>query len=364
MTSEATTNSAGWQGQERRIAKARSTAVTRPLLFISHRHADQAIADVLRKFVTDRSGGRIEVFQSSSADADGPRVGRELHRQLKEHLWAAGMVVLVYTSPDEDWSYCMWECGVATHPQGPETKVVVLQCCPRAPSVYGEAVRVNAQDPVDIQKFTNEFLTSPDFFPNYGQAVAPGFLRNGDEVRQAAKDLHDALTEILPSDAEEGEDWATVPFLRLQLTYAEVDAIRKLGNAEGSRSVQEAARVTDINDAAKHIFGLGRIEQLAPFSRLVEAWQQGRPDEPTKWVEELCEQIRVGGHWRLPRFGWQLMRSVDPTDRAKYSPVLSRVRSVPRQRCHQFDIYFSKFDTDEAGAVKIGFVHERQAGPD
>ena len=58
------------------------------------------------------------------------------------------------------------------------------------------------------------------------------------------------------------------------------------------------------------------------------------------------------------------MRSVDHADQSKYSPVLSRVRSLPRQRCHQFDIYFSKFDTDEEGAVKIGFVHERQAEPD
>jgi hypothetical protein len=338
------------------------TPVLRPLLFISHRHADQAIADVLRKFVTDRSGGRIEVFQSSSAYAGGPRVGSELHRHLKERLWAASVVVLVYTSLDEDWSYCMWECGVASHPQSPETKIIVFQCGPRSPSVYSESVRVKAQDPVDIQKFAKEFLTSRDFFPHLGGPVAPGFSEDGDEVRDAARNLHAALTEILPTNViEAGEDWATVPFLCLQLTYAEVDAIRKLGNREGSRSVEEAARVTDINDEAMRIFGLGRIDPLAPFSRLVEAWQRGRPDEPAKWVEELCEQIRVGGHWELPRFGWQLMQSVALTDRAKYSPFLSRVRSVPRQRCHQFDIYFSKFDTDEEGAVKIGFVHERQA---
>jgi hypothetical protein len=337
--------------------------VTRPLLFISHRHADQAIAEVLRKFVTDRSGGRIEVYQSSSAYADGPRVGRELHRELKERLWAAGVVVLVYTSPDEDWSHCMWECGVASHPQIPETKIVVLQCGPQSPSVYGESVRVIAQDPVDIQKFTREFLTNDDFFPGYGEAVAPWFDRNGEEVQQAARELHDTLTKILPTP-EEGEEWPTVPFLRLQLTYTEVDAIRKLGKAEGSRSVQEAARVTDSDGEALRIFGLGRLKLFEPFSQFVEAWQQERPDEPTKWVEELCEQIRVGGHWRRPRFRWQLMRSVDHADQSKYSPVLSRVRSVPRQRCHQFDIYFSKFDTDEEGAVKIGFVHERQAGPD
>jgi hypothetical protein len=345
-------------------ADSAHSPTTRTLLFISHRHADQAIADVVRKFVTNHSGGRIEVFQSSSADATAPRVGRELRRELKESLWSARIVILIYTSPDEDWSYCMWECGVATHPQTPETKIVVLQCSSHPPSVYTDAVRVNAQDLIDIQKFTNDFLTTPDFFPGHGEAIAPGFSPNGEQVRQAAKELHRELSEVLPTDAEEGEDWSTVPFLRLQLTYTEVDRIRELGNAEGSRSVQAAARVIEIDSEAKRLFGLGRIEQFAPFSRLIEAWQQGRPEEPTKWVDELCEQVRVGSHWRMPRFGWQLMRSVDDADRAKYAPFMSRVRSVPRQRCHQFDIYFSKFATDETGAVKIGFADERQTGPD
>ena len=337
-------------------------AVTQPLLFISHRHADEAIADVVRKFVIDRSGGRIAVFQSSSAQAENPRVGRELHRELKEHLWAAGVVVLVYTSPDEDWSYCMWECGVATL-ASPETKIVVLQCGQQPPSVYSDSVRINALNSRDVQKFTNEFLTSRDFFPDHGEAVAPGFSANGDEVRQAATQLYDALHVVVPGAQEKGDDWATVPFLRLQLTYAEVDAILQHDAAAGGRAVQEAVRVKDIDDEAKRLFGLGRLEQLAPFTQLVEAWQQGRPDESTGWIDELMEQIRVGSHWRRPRFSWQLMSSVDNADRAKYAPILSRIRSFPRQRCHYFDVYFSKFDTDHQGAIKIGFVNEPQAAP-
>ena len=342
---------------------SRSAMSPRPLLFISHRHADRPIADVLRKFVTDKSGGRIAVFQSSSAEAENPRVGRELQKELKEHLWAAGVVVLVYTSPEEDWSYCMWECGVATHPMSPETKIVVFQCGPQPPAVYTDAVRVNAQDPVGIQKFTNDFLTSDDFFPDHGEAVAPGFSPNGDEVQHAATQLHTALRELFPDDPADGQDWPTVPFLRLQLTFAEVDGIRKLDQAKGARAVLDAARVNDIDAEAKRLFGLGRVDQFAPFSRLVEAWQQGRPDASTRWIDELAEQLRVGSNWRFPRFRWQLLESVDDTDRAKYAPILSRVRSVPRQRCHHFDVYFSKFDTDDQGAIRIGFVNEPQAAP-
>jgi hypothetical protein len=348
---------------ETRQDSPRLVESTRPLLFISHRHADRPIADALRKFVTDRSGGRIDVFQSSSAAAENPRVGRELQQELKEHLWAAGIVILVYTSPEEDWSYCMWECGVATQNASPETKIVVLQCGRHAPAVYTDSVRVNAQDLTGIQKFTSEFLTTADFFPGQREAMAPGFAANGDEVQQAASQLHASLRDLVIEDAEEGEDWPTVPFLRLQLTFSDVDEIRELDQAEGTRAVLDAARVSEIDAEARRLFGLGRVEQLAPFSQLVAAWQQGRPDASTRWVDELAEQVRVGSHWRFPRYLWQLLQSVDAADHAKYAPILSRVRSVPRQRCHQFDVYFSKFDTDSEGAIRIGFVNEPQAAP-
>jgi hypothetical protein len=335
----------------------------RPLLFISHRHADRAIADVLRKFVNDRSGGRIAVFQSSSAQAENARVGRELRTELKEQLWAAGAVILVFTSPKEDWSYCMWECGVATHPASPETKVMVLQCGPLPPSVYADAVRVEAQDPESIQKLANDFLTSPDFFPNHNEAVAPGFAPNGDEVQHAAKALYEALKKVVPSGPDEGEDWATVPFLRLQLTFAEVDGIREMDPVKGARAVLEQARVNEIDAEAKRLFGVGRVEPFVPFRWLVDAWQQGRPNSSTGWMDELAEQVRVASHWRSPRFRWQLLKSVDEFDHAMYAPILSRVRSVPHERCHHFDLYFSKFDTDDNGAIRIGFANEPQTAP-
>ena len=45
----------------------------KPVLFISHRHDDRAIADVLRRFIEARTGGRVRVFQSSSPGAKGPK---------------------------------------------------------------------------------------------------------------------------------------------------------------------------------------------------------------------------------------------------------------------------------------------------
>lgn len=336
----------------------------RPLLFISHRTADQAIADVVRKFVVERSGGRVRVFQSSSAHGDNPRIGRELQRELKERLWEAGVIVLVFTNPEEDWQYCMWECGVATSPGSPDTKVVVLQCGTQPPSVYADAVRVNAVNRTDIAKFANDFLTSRDFFPRQVEPLAPGFATNGEEVTQASDQLFSSLEAVVPRLGDQGDDWPTVPYVRLVLTYAEVDAVRALPAApDGARFIRDAARVVEIDSEAKRLFGLGRVAALSMFRELLEAWEQAWPEEPKAWVDELTEQLRVAAHWRIPRFSWQLMRGVDAADRARYAPTVTRVSSVPRLQCHYFDVYFSVFDTNDEGAIRIGFVNERQAGP-
>ena len=39
-------------------------SVERPLLFISHKHTDKRIADILSNFISTYSGGRVAVFQS------------------------------------------------------------------------------------------------------------------------------------------------------------------------------------------------------------------------------------------------------------------------------------------------------------
>jgi hypothetical protein len=331
-------------------AAGAAAEAARPLLFISHRHGDRPIADALRDFVTNRSGGRVRVYQSSSAQAEAPRAGRELQRELIEHLWAANVVLLVYTGSEEDWSYCMWECGVATHPHSPETKVVVLQCGSRAPAVYGQTVRVNARNATDLQRLVNDFLTSRDFFPGYGQVIAPGFAPNGEEVRNAALQLAETLAEIVPSeDAEEGEDWPTVPFMRLRLTYAEVDKVRELDAGEGRKLVRNAARVIVTDGQAKMIFGFGRVQKDEPLTHFIESWLERRRDDTADWIDDLCEQLRVGGHWRFPRFAWQTMHSVDDNDSALYAPVLMRVCSVPQVRCHDFDVYFVKVEGERAG---------------
>jgi hypothetical protein len=86
---------------------------SRPVLFISHLTEDRQVADVLTHFVRAHSGGLVQVFQTST---DIAQSGRHQRQHLMQALWDAIVIILVYTDSTKDWSYCIWECGVAAQP--------------------------------------------------------------------------------------------------------------------------------------------------------------------------------------------------------------------------------------------------------
>ena len=90
-----------------------------PSLFISHKHADKKIADVIREFIYQRTNREVAVFQSSAADADAPELGHALAGDLRDALWQTGVVILVYTTEDQDWQWCMWGVWRCSEPGQP-----------------------------------------------------------------------------------------------------------------------------------------------------------------------------------------------------------------------------------------------------
>ena len=335
---------------------------SQPLLFISHKHVDQRIADVITKFVRMRSAGRVEVYQSSNAWAEGPHIGHNLNKELKEALWRPSVFIMVYTSPDQDWNYCMGECGVASQPQSPGTRIILFQCAGVAPTLFAEQVNVDVRKLSNLQKFTNEFLTDRDFFPRFPGPITQ-FQRNGQEVAAAAAELYQDLEPILPQPEDPSEEWPAWPFLQLELGLEHVESISKArenGTIEIARGiVQKECLVTQGDHILERLFVAPSFRRGMTFTTLIGIWKGVRPGSKSKWIEALCDQIIEGSQWRFPKMVWELMQGVDDT---WYAPVLNRVRRIPSQRCLQFDIYFYKFDVDPGdGSVKVGVPHEELA---
>lgn len=336
----------------------------KPVVFISHRHEDRVIADVLRRFIDARTGGRIRIFQSSSPDAAGPRQGQNLAEELRHALWHASVVILIYTTQDEDWSYCMWECGVAQLPETPSTKTVVFQCADEFPMVFADQVRVGVRNEQDIEKFVTALLTEPEYFPKLGRAVTD-FAAGTEPVQEAAHELYRVLQDVVPDPNGAGEEWPPYPQLTLELSDKQMERIR---NAEGSpeqrlavvrQVVVEEALVTGGDGQVGRIFsarGFPRIPSMPgiPMRTLVASWKASSPTPSSRWIDGMCSQIMAAVHDQYPAPRWELMRGTDQTDWTWYGPMLRYIKDLPRHhRATEIDIVFCKFELDDNKKPKI-----------
>jgi TIR domain len=330
--------------KKKRGSKVSRKRVSKPLVFISHRHKDKAIATVISNFLKAQSGGRVGIFQSSSFAGKGPEIGKNLVEQLKQYLWTASVVILVYTAPDQDWGYCMWECGVAMDPRSPDTKVILFQCAGHAPGLFAGQVVVDIRNSGIIQRFANEFLTSPQFFPRYGRAISR-FNESDQQVLDAANDLYERLQAVAPPLEEPPiEEWPAFPFLRLEIGLDQVnsicDATQRRRNEIAKAVIRRNCLISEGDKEAGQLFGVPTISPGMPFQKLIDKWVRKNARSKSKWIEALSGQIIDGAQWNYPRLAWELMPGTDSN--TLYAPMLTRVRKIPNQSM-QFDIYFFKF---------------------
>src|SRR5437867_156245 len=106
----------------------------KPLLFLSHKHADEIIASKFGDFIAKAAAGRVEVYQSSNYRRLGPEPGGAgLSEQLRNAIARADVFLLLYTFADQDWANPIFETGIALDPGGDPTTIFVVQCTQNEP---------------------------------------------------------------------------------------------------------------------------------------------------------------------------------------------------------------------------------------
>ena len=340
-----------------------------PILFISHKHSDSKIAQVLAAFCEDKSNARVTVHLSSSPDFKGPKIGKGLNAQLRQALWDTDVLILIYTSSDQDWSYCMWECGVANDSNSPETNVIVFQCGSDYPAPFNDVLRVNVRNYEDIKRFMNQFLRDPDFFPALKGAIAPN-LRDT-HVESAAKQLYDNIASVLPPpDDGLSEEWPTWPYLRIELPRPEVDKMEQASEADrvalSHQLVKDFGIVVDSDSRAAPLFGLAAFPNRMKLESLLKTWKGKNQNAEATWFDSCCEQIMMGAAHGFPVIRWTPIR--DAGGGSDYTPVLSRIKPIPYGGTVQFDIYFYNLSDPRAVPVTskmipIGDFFHKKLGP-
>jgi hypothetical protein len=263
-------------------------------VFISHRHADEKIASVLNDHLQRWQLGKDLIFQSSNAQG-GPGLGGNLNQELLKALREARLLLLVYTIADGDWSYCMWECGVATNKETP-TRISIFRLTDDVPQVFRDLVSVSAQSRTDIESFVHRFFRER------------GWVRDGsfnDEpseriLNDYAENLYLDLQKHSPKPQPKPEVRRRWDMLTLRFDASIAQEILKSDEIHGKpstqtiRLVQENGKVVkDFGEALKHFGWDSRVRDLT-LAHLVQRWCKKRDAENAcamDWVDELCAEL-------------------------------------------------------------------------
>jgi hypothetical protein len=316
-----------------------------PRLFISHRHKDKSIADALRNWIESTTLREVAVFQSSHPQSGLP-VGTSIARSLLDNLWQTQILILIYTHPDQDWSWCMWECGVATDPKSPDTKVVVFECAGVVPALFLDQVNVKVGSKDSLEQFVVQFLTDATFFPRLGHPLAERLHRDDSTLKDAAAKLHAALEAAVPPKFRDASDpWPAWPYMRLSMPAA-VKPEQSTSGAKGQGSEAEAERLVDaeciIRFADKVLckyFGLATIPRDKPFAELPDLFGEAAAPPP-RWFLSLKRQVAAATRGKFPTVNWKRPATVESTTGERLCPILCHVTAVPYEGVNYFDIYF------------------------
>lgn len=329
----------------------------RPMIFISHRHDDKTIADVLRSFIVTRTANQVAVAQTSSPAAEGPKAGGSLNKQLINLLWRSDVFILLHTNPKSDWSWCCWEYGVALDANKPDTRAIVLQFTDQCPPLFNDLVRVDVRKREDVTRFTQDLLCGKAFLPDRDAPIT-GFPRESEDVKRAADELYESLLAVAPHGSEDPDAWPAYPYMQIQVGLghiAEIQAAAEMDRPDVARTILETGAVLiDGDSEAGRLFGRRERIKGERFSDLLARWKDRYPNSETRWVDTIASQIAAAAVDDFPTLEWQLMRARDRGDMTWYGPALIQVQAVPRQQMMRFDVCFLKFDLDEDGRPVVG----------
>ena len=269
----------------------------RPRLFISHRFDDKDAAKVVADRL-EKISDQIKIYLASNPKFEGPRAGKSVNRQLAEALGTTSIVLLLFTVPDEDWSWCMWECGVATDPKDAvPTNVVTIQLSGKAPKVYSETLMVAADDQDSVLAFVNQLCTDAKFFPDLGAALTTR-KQNDPFVREQAQALFEELAPYTATaDVVEETRWGGFRISVAANHLKPVKESKEAVSGQGLDALLKSASISNLKGAGLEHFGYTALEDDMTLSTLRKRWEAERGEvlvENRPWTEILAEEI-----WRI-----------------------------------------------------------------
>lgn len=330
-----------------------------PKIFISHRHRDRCIADGIREQL--QSWGINSIFQSSSYRHSG-KVGNPINTDIKNFLEETQLVILIYTFPDTEWDYCMFECGFATNSQ--DTNIVVFKCGHHQPRVFSGELHVTA-DLDGISRFVHQIHKDDGFFP--GQLAFDPKLSD-EALSSRSQSLFNALQDVLPKRKPyKAIRWG---HFALSIPTTLVEGINTADTSDKAyeHCTNELHNIQVIGAEGyglKH-FGYHSPETELSFSEIIQRWkdyiynnnQSKICDEDIAWIRELTFELTRSLRNEPPQLSWIPLKSASHDLNWLVCPVINEIDHLSDGSA-ELKVYMYRVDrieNIEKGVIKRIFL--------
>lgn len=168
-------------------------------VFVSHKSADKELADLVAEELCNLAPGLVECWVSGQALTAGVDWDREIKKQLAQ----SHLLVLLFTTPQHTWDWCLYEVGLFVRFDVED--VVSVACLfdpngwPPAPLNQVQCVRASSEDVAMqlVRPFCTQTWNMSDTWQR--GALAPHV--SDDVVNAAAKRIADGFDRILAHSA-------------------------------------------------------------------------------------------------------------------------------------------------------------------
>lgn len=315
-----------------------------PTLFISHRHQDRVLADIFRTAFEEWSNENVIVFQSSNVRA-GIGVGEGLSDTIRKAAADASVLLLIYTVTDDDWTWCMYECGLAQDPKTLDTRIIVFHTTETPPSPLSHLLTL-PMNLESIATLVTQFHLKTNFFIDMGEAIAPDVEQK--LIDQRTMQLYKELSKKITTDVIE----TTIRYDQISVSldmrhvnsikakYEETNFKKTLGFAMDI--LREKSVIYSYSGDPHTHFEMDELPLDIELYQLVKNWRKETDYPELKWDEEIFTEMTKAilnikeGAVTIP------FNSLDPDSTAWFLPLIHTTRLNPQQDQFEMDITFCK----------------------
>ncbi len=308
----------------------------KPAVFISHSEGDKAIASYIAQFIKSESGNRISVFLSSDPRFKTVRMGEEISVEVGEAIADCDVFLFVYTRKDVDWSWCMFEWGMASHPSSAKSTMIVFQCGSDEPKIHAARRRVDLRVREDVYEFVKQYLTSKQVFRS-GKAVAD---HPEDIIKEKANLLFEGLAPLI-RDIDPPVQTSTWPYLQISVPLETVQKITSetspLDTEAQLNLLKESAKILKADEKVLNVFGRIGLAHNVLLSKIARSVTGITGRRHTLLLDCCCQQIAEASADTIPSIRTVTVQGLGQG--IEFVPVVTKVQRVGYLRTVLFDLY-------------------------